>query len=240
MDFIEYCDKNRVLLAIFPPHSTHSLQPLDVVCFAPLAGSYTDELTTHTQCSQGLLPLKKGDFFLLFWRAWTSAFTEKLILKSFESTGIWPMERDVILKIFHSRTPDEADQPKSSPVIADEDWRRMRALVEDVVKEGEEKSAKKITLSLHHLQVQNNLLLYENKGLRKALTTKKKHKNKGKTLDLQQRQEFHSRAVFWSPSKVNEARFRERIRKREEEEELSPKANNKHMREQAALWIKKQ
>jgi hypothetical protein len=79
MDFIEYCDKNRILLAIFPPHSTHSLQPLDVVCFAPLAGSYTDELTTHTQRSQGLLPLKKDDFFLLFWCAWTSTFTEKLI-----------------------------------------------------------------------------------------------------------------------------------------------------------------
>jgi hypothetical protein len=27
-------------------------------------------------------------------------------------------------------------------------------------------------------------------GLRKVLTTKKKHKKKGKTLDLQQRQEF--------------------------------------------------
>jgi hypothetical protein len=31
MDFIEYCDKNRILLAVFPPHSTHSLQLLDVV-----------------------------------------------------------------------------------------------------------------------------------------------------------------------------------------------------------------
>jgi hypothetical protein len=65
----------------------------------------------------------------------------------------------------------------------------MRTLAEDVVREGEEKSAKKITLSLYYLEVQNDLLLHENKGLRKALTTKKKHKNKGKTLDLQQRQE---------------------------------------------------
>jgi hypothetical protein len=47
IDFIEYCDKNRILLATFPPYSTHSLQPLDVVCFAPLAGSCTDELITH-------------------------------------------------------------------------------------------------------------------------------------------------------------------------------------------------
>jgi hypothetical protein len=32
-EFIYFCDSNRILLAIFPPHSTHSLQPLDVVLF---------------------------------------------------------------------------------------------------------------------------------------------------------------------------------------------------------------
>jgi hypothetical protein len=159
-------------------------------------------------------------------------------LKSFESTGIWPMEKDVILKRFRSWTPDEADQPKSSPVLADEDWRRMRTLVEDVVREGEEKSAKKITLSLHHLQVQNDLLLHENEAY--VRLSPQKRSTRRRAIDLQQRQEFHSRAVFWSPRKVNEARFRERIRKREEEEELSQKANNKHMREQAALWTKNQ
>jgi hypothetical protein len=60
----------------------------------------------------------------------------------------------------------------------------MRTLVEDVLREGEEKTTKKITPSLNHLQVQNDLLLHENKSLRKVLTTKKKHKKKGKTLDL--------------------------------------------------------
>jgi hypothetical protein len=73
----------------------------------------------------------------------------------------------------------QADQPKSSPVLADEDWRRMRTLVEDVVRQGEEKSAKKPTFSLHHFQVQNNLLLHKNEGLRKTLTAKKKHNGKG-------------------------------------------------------------
>jgi hypothetical protein len=104
---------------------------------------------------------------------------------------------------------------------------------------GEEKSAKKITLSLHHLQVQNDLLPHEDKGLHNVLTTKKKHKKKGKTLDLQQRQEFHGGAVFWSPSKFNEACFRKRMRKRKEEEKLFQKANNKHPREQTALWTKR-
>jgi hypothetical protein len=56
--------------------------------------------------------------------------------------------------------------------------------VEDVVREGEEKSAKKITLSLYDLQVQNDLLLHKNKGLCYVLTTKRKHKKKVKTIDL--------------------------------------------------------
>jgi hypothetical protein len=48
----------------------------------------------------------------LFWRAWASTFKEKLILKSFEFTGIWLMERDVIPERFCLKTPGEADQFK--------------------------------------------------------------------------------------------------------------------------------
>jgi hypothetical protein len=62
----------------------------------------------------------------------------------------------------------------------------MRTLVEDVVREGEEKSAKKNSFTPPPPGA-NDLLLHENKGLRKAFTTKKRHKNKGKTLNLQQR-----------------------------------------------------
>src|SRR6478735_6337945 len=80
----------RILLAILPPRSTHTLQPLDVVLFKPLSSAYSAELTTHLQESQGLLPIKKGDFFPLFWKAWMSSFKEETILKSFEATGISP------------------------------------------------------------------------------------------------------------------------------------------------------
>ena len=66
MDFLDYCDDNKILVVIYPPHSTHTLQPLDVVMFKPLSSAYKHELTHHLQRSQGLVPLKKGDFFLLF------------------------------------------------------------------------------------------------------------------------------------------------------------------------------
>jgi hypothetical protein len=52
-------------VAVFPPHSTHSLQPLDVVCFSPLAASYSKELSAHIFETQGLVPITKGDFLLV-------------------------------------------------------------------------------------------------------------------------------------------------------------------------------
>ncbi|KAF1936092.1 hypothetical protein EJ02DRAFT_296648, partial [Clathrospora elynae] len=68
--------------------STHSLQPLDVVLFKLLLTAYSKELSTHLHKSQGLIPIKKGDCFLLFWKAWIISFKEETILKSFEATGM--------------------------------------------------------------------------------------------------------------------------------------------------------
>jgi hypothetical protein len=92
MDFINYCDNYWILCAILPPHSTHTLQPLNVVMFKPLSSSYSNELTSYLHQSQGLVPIKKEDIFLLFWRAWHTSFRKELIVKSFAATGIWPMD----------------------------------------------------------------------------------------------------------------------------------------------------
>ncbi|KAI1511877.1 DDE-1 domain containing protein [Pyrenophora tritici-repentis] len=69
-DFIDFCDANRILLALFPPpppHSTHSLQSLDVVLFSPLSRNYTTELNRNSQRSQGLTSVTKRDFYSNFW-----------------------------------------------------------------------------------------------------------------------------------------------------------------------------
>jgi hypothetical protein len=34
---IDHCDAHKIPLMVYPPHSTHTLQPLDVVCFKPFA-----------------------------------------------------------------------------------------------------------------------------------------------------------------------------------------------------------
>jgi hypothetical protein len=54
MDFIDYCDQHKILLAIFPSHSMHMLQPLDVCMFKPLSQAYSDELSAFLERSQVL------------------------------------------------------------------------------------------------------------------------------------------------------------------------------------------
>jgi hypothetical protein len=83
----------------------------------------------------------------------------------------------------------------------------------------------------------NELLHHENDGLRKALSSKKKHK-KGYKLDLQQREENHDGATVWSPRKVRESQARRSVNQRLAEEERLQKASDKELRAAATLYKK--
>jgi hypothetical protein len=112
--FLTYCHQNKILVAIFPPHSTHTLQPADVVLFKPLSTAYSQQLTERTQRSKGLLPVKKGSFFSLFWPAWLQSFTKDNILKAFDTTGLHPLNRDKVLKRFPEGAADTSTPPPPS------------------------------------------------------------------------------------------------------------------------------
>jgi hypothetical protein len=107
MDFITFCNENKIIQALFSPHATHKLQPLEVVLCGPLSGAYNGKLTTYLHNSQGLLALKKGDFFLLFWDAWTLFFTMENIISSFKHTGINLIDPEVVLKQLQNLTLQE-------------------------------------------------------------------------------------------------------------------------------------
>ena len=106
-DFIDFGESNKILLAIFPPHATHSLQPLDVVLFAPLSCNYSRELDRYLQRSQGLVAVKKRDFFSIFWPARSSTISPDSIRKSFQATGVWPKDAHVILQRFNNHTSEQ-------------------------------------------------------------------------------------------------------------------------------------
>jgi hypothetical protein len=112
IDFIDYCDHNRILLAIYPPHSTYTLQPLDVVMFKPLSSAYSAQVASFMERSQGLTSMSKRDFYPMFIAAWEASFKEATILKAFKATGISPLNSEVILKRFNQ--PAQSGQSSDS------------------------------------------------------------------------------------------------------------------------------
>ena len=84
-------------------------------------------------------------------------------------------------------------------------------------------AAKAIKSMIHALQASKAILEQENDGLRLAIQYKKKPSKQQQSLDLQQPEEYHSRAVFWSPRKIRDAQAWQEEKERKEEEEAIKK-----------------
>jgi hypothetical protein len=130
-------------------------------------------------------------------------------------------------------TPQNKPNNKPEPM-----WHQADRLLQAAIDKSSSE-AKEVSTLLHHLSNQNELLQDENKGLRDALTTKKKHNKKGKVLNLQQRKEYHGGAVFWSPRKIREAQASDATNKKLAEEEQLQKAEMKKLKAANAVYNKK-
>ncbi|KAI0568450.1 hypothetical protein PtrCC142_012210, partial [Pyrenophora tritici-repentis] len=140
---------------------------------------------------------------------------------------------------FRNTTSDGDKGPELEPKGNKSSGIQLRKLFNATVKDQTDEARKELSASIHSLQAHNDILNTENEGLRQALTLKKKHKKKSKPLDLQQRKEYHGGAVFWSPSKLREARVHEQVNRQEEEAEKLQKAQTKELKAAAALYKKK-
>jgi hypothetical protein len=241
--FIDHCIKNRIFLAILPPHSTHQLQPLDVVMYSPLSAAYSSELQQQQYRSLGLLPVKKADFFPLFWSAYTRSFKEKSILSAFEATGIWPMDRDVVTSKFRPYTPPQESSNTASSHFSPSDWKCMGRLVDDVVKDRTDQAVRKLETSFHRVSTKNKLLRHQNKGLLASLDTQNKRKKNGRNLPLERKRNKKERvkgeAAFYSPRSLKKARTKQAAEDAAEAAEALKKVEMRELRAANALYKKK-
>jgi hypothetical protein len=127
-ELLRYCLAHKILLCVLPPHSTHSLQPLDIVLFSPLSTAYSAELSQHVQRSKGLLHVKKCDFFALFWASYNISFTSKNTLKAFEATGIEPCNANAVLRRFRTPTPQQDEDTEIGEHGDGNSWKQVRNL----------------------------------------------------------------------------------------------------------------
>jgi hypothetical protein len=236
-EFLEYCHRHKILLGIYPPHSTHTLQPLDVVMFKPLSTVHSKKLATRLHKHQGLVPVTKADFFSLFWDAWTSSFTAKNIFSSFKATGVHPFNPNIILDRFTNDSSDtSSDASEEAPTCGNQVWQKLNTVMKRAMSGASEKDASTIRQSLHHIAIQNTLLQSENEGLLDALTVKKKRETKGKSLDLLQHYEYLGPSMMWTPRSFTEAKTRMRLARAEREADEKEKANMKELTKANKLY----
>ncbi|KAM4067733.1 DDE superfamily endonuclease [Hirsutella rhossiliensis] len=146
MGFLEWCDQHRIIVAVFPPHSTHRLQPLDVSLFSPLSTAYTNQLIRWTAKTQGLVGLSKREFWTLFWNAFEASFSPENVESGWMRTGLLPFDPEVVLSQIVKDRIDDSDVGSGSEdslALQQPTARELRRLVDKV-----------------------ELLRYENKGLR--------------------------------------------------------------------------
>ena len=159
MKFIDYCDTYRILLAIYPPHSTHTLQPLDICLFRLLSQAYLNQLAIFIDQCQGFLSITKRDFFRLFWQAWNTLFTPKNIYSGFKATGLYPFNPELIIAKFTKKNNNRSSSTSSTRlVIAIEDWKRIKKLLYNIVSNIYNKKAQQLSNTIYSLSVKNMLL----------------------------------------------------------------------------------
>ena len=94
LDLLEYARKNNIVILGYPPHCTHVLQGLDVVCFAKMKTEFHAEI--HAFEDSHMWGVGKGDFASVFGRAYLWAFTPESVKAAFAATGVHPYNPDVI------------------------------------------------------------------------------------------------------------------------------------------------
>lgn len=120
-ELLRYAKDNNIVILGYPPHCTHALQGLDVVCFACMKKAYQEAVSDFEKRMKR--KFKKADFTGVFGKAFLEAFTPETIKAAFEKTGVYPFNPNAISA--KQMRPSEATSltkayplPNPSPVAA--------------------------------------------------------------------------------------------------------------------------
>ena len=93
-ELLRYAQGNNITILAYPPHCTHALQGLDVVCFACMKHIWNKEVANfEDENGHGV---NKGEFASVFGTAFLKAFTVDTVRAAFWATGIVPFNPEII------------------------------------------------------------------------------------------------------------------------------------------------
>ena len=112
-EFISFCDEKLIIPFCLPPHTTHLLQPLDVVVFQPLKHFHAEAIDQATR--SGCSDFNKIEFLSAITSIRSQAFKPTTIISSFRKTGLLPYCPAVVLDRFHEFSTPTSDRPTTPP-----------------------------------------------------------------------------------------------------------------------------
>jgi hypothetical protein len=92
--FITYASDHGIDISGYPPHSTHELQGLDKVCFAPLKKEITKMKDQHRKKTGH--PMSKAVFMAKIKEPFDATFTPPIVKAAFSKTGVYPVNSNAI------------------------------------------------------------------------------------------------------------------------------------------------
>src|SRR2546421_7388925 len=92
-----------------PAHSSHILQPLDVVCFSPLKLKYSQRVRDLAR--RRVFHITKEGFLPAFRDAFFDVFTEENCKKAFQASGLVPLSAAEVLDRLEVQLRTPPDNP---------------------------------------------------------------------------------------------------------------------------------
>lgn len=108
-EFIEFCDQHDIIPFYLPPHSTHLLQPLDLMVFQPYKHSHAAAVNDATR--SGCTNFNKIEFLAALTSIRKNTFKPSTIHAAWRAAGIVPYDPSVVLAKIPSEAPMEAPAP---------------------------------------------------------------------------------------------------------------------------------
>jgi hypothetical protein len=219
MRFIEFCDRNKILLMAYPPHSTHRLQPLDVSLFNPLSNFYSQNLDSWLLRSYGTCNMSKRHFWALFKPAFDAAFTKDNIASGWKKTGLYPLDQEVVLSQVRVSEPRPTSSAASSlSAFSVSSWKRAERHFTATYGPPVSRAEQKVFNTVDHLAATAQHQRIEIELLKARLELQEKQGKRKQTLFNEIRAQTDNKALFFSPAKVQMAR--ELALKREQDKAL--------------------
>ncbi|EKV14739.1 Transposon, putative [Penicillium digitatum Pd1] len=115
--FIQFCEKNNIILFFLLSHTSHILQPLDVGVLSVYKHWHSEAVEAATMT--GCRTFSKDEFLYAIGEIRRKTFRPHTIKLGFKLTGLWPINSKLITDELESYDPFDDNSPQSNtPSIA--------------------------------------------------------------------------------------------------------------------------